>query len=186
MFATSLHLRIKVNDITNYNLHKYNSNTTLESGDSVYKQNMLALTMEFVNDEMLEKTPYICAKDGRYMYDSGMYDLGTVNIKKSTPDGKWKNADEETQKILLEQYWKNIAKVAATGLFTWMAHIDLPKKVGLGRADKWAEFESRAVESAAKSKTAIEINTSFYRPDCYEPYPSNQHPCGTRKRCPTA
>ena len=86
----------------------------------------------------------------------------------------WKNADEETQKILLKQYWKNIAKAAATGLFTWMAHIDLPKKVGLGREEQWAEFESRAINAVAKSKTAIEINTSFYRSYCYEPYPSNR------------
>ena len=53
-----------------------------------------------------------------------------------------------------------------------MAHLDLPKKGGLGREEQWAEFENRAVEAAAKSKTGIEINTSFYRPFCYEPYPS--------------
>ena len=50
----------------------------------------------------------------------------------------------------------------------------MPKKVGLGRDEKWIEYESRAVESAAKSNTAIEINTSFYRDFCYEPYPSNR------------
>ena len=85
-----------------------------------------------------------------------------------------KNSDAKTQDLLLEKYWENVKNAAESGLFTWMAHLDLPKKVGLGRTERWAEFESRAVEVAAKSKTAIEINTSFYRPDCYEPYPSNR------------
>lgn len=85
-----------------------------------------------------------------------------------------KNSDANTQDILLSKYWTNLKNAAGSGLFTWMAHLDLPKKVGLGRAEKWSDFESRAVEAAAKSKTAIEINTSFYRPDCYEPYPSNR------------
>ena len=82
------------------------------------------------------------------------------------------HADKITQDVLLQKYWTNVANAAKSGLFTWMAHLDLPKKVGLGRDEKWIEYESRAVESAAKSNTAIEINTSFYRPDYYEPYPS--------------
>jgi len=85
-----------------------------------------------------------------------------------------KNADEQMQKILLEQYWNNVAKAAATGLFTWMAHLDLPKKVGLGFGDEYEAFEKKAIKAIAKSKTAIEINTSFYRDYCYEPYPSNR------------
>jgi HisJ family histidinol phosphate phosphatase len=86
----------------------------------------------------------------------------------------WKNADESTRDKLLANYWINVRKAAESGLFTWLAHLDLPKKVGLGREEKWAEFESRAVEAAASSKTAIEINTSFYREYCYEPYPSKR------------
>ncbi len=86
----------------------------------------------------------------------------------------WKNADEQTQKILIQKYWENIARAAASGLFTWMAHLDLPKKVGLGVEEQWVEFEQRAIEAAAKSKIGIEINTSFYRSFCYEPYPSNR------------
>ncbi len=86
----------------------------------------------------------------------------------------WKNADKETQDILLKDYWNNIENAAKSGLFSWLAHLDLPKKVGLGREDKWVETESRAIESIAESKTAIEINTSFYRSFCYEPYPSKR------------
>ena len=55
-----------------------------------------------------------------------------------------------------------------------MAHLDLPKKVGLGFGDEYEKFEKRAIKAIAKSKTAIEINTSFYRSYRYEPYPSNR------------
>lgn len=86
----------------------------------------------------------------------------------------WKNADFQTQNELLKIYWTNVKNAAASGLFTWMAHLDLPKKLYMGLEDEWAEYESRAVTAAAKSKTGIEINTSFYREYCYEPYPSNR------------
>lgn len=91
--------------------------------------------------------------------------LNMHDLKKASPD---------IQDLLLQKYWKNVAVAAESGLFTWMAHLDLPKKVGLGRDKKWAEYENMAVEAIAKSGTAIEINTSFYKPDCYEPYPSNR------------
>lgn len=86
----------------------------------------------------------------------------------------WKNADEMTCDVLLKSYWNKVKDAAQSGLFTFIAHIDLPKKVGLGREEKWAEYESRAVEAVARSGGAIEINTSFYRSYCYEPYPSNR------------
>ena len=86
----------------------------------------------------------------------------------------WKNADEKTREQLLKRYWTNVALAADSGLFTWLAHLDLPKKTGLGREEKWMGYENIAVESAAKTNTAIEINTSFYRDYCYEPYPSNR------------
>ena len=86
----------------------------------------------------------------------------------------WQSADPELQKQLLKQYWKNIEKAAESGLFTWMAHLDLPKKAGFGFGDEWMVLENKAVRAAAKSNTAIEINTGFYRNYCYEPYPSNR------------
>lgn len=82
----------------------------------------------------------------------------------------WAGADKATRDILLKKYWINVANAAQSGLFTWMAHLDLPKKVGLGREDCWGEYENRVIEEAHKTKTAVEINTS----GCYEPYPSKR------------
>ncbi len=84
----------------------------------------------------------------------------------------WAKADTDTQNILLQSYWNNVSVAARSGLFTWMAHLDLPKKVNLGREQKWQPFEEKAVTAISDAKIAMEINTGLYHPDCYEPYPS--------------
>ena len=63
----------------------------------------------------------------------------------------WAHADADTQDVLMQMYWENLAKAAESNLFTWMAHLDLPKKVFLGQEPKWAAYENRAVESIAKN-----------------------------------
>lgn len=73
---------------------------------------------------------------------------------------------------MLNVYWDNIAAAATSGLFNIMAHIDLPKKVGIGRDDKWYDAEIRAVDAIADAGVAMEINTGLYKPEIYEPYPS--------------
>lgn len=73
---------------------------------------------------------------------------------------------------LLVDYWTKVGRAARSGLFNWMAHLDLPKKVGLARGRDWGVLEHGAVHAIAGSNTPVEINTGLYRPDCDEPYPS--------------
>lgn len=81
------------------------------------------------------------------------------------------HATPDVQRQMLAQYWANVRDAAASGLFTWMAHLDLFKKVGLGTDDEWVAAESSALDAIAASHTAMEINTSLY--ECgNEPYPS--------------
>ena len=82
------------------------------------------------------------------------------------------NTDEKSRKEMVKLYWEKIARAAETGMFNWMAHLDLPKKVGVGHEASWADTENAVMDSIAKSKTPIEINTGLYRPTCDEPYPS--------------
>ena len=82
------------------------------------------------------------------------------------------NADMYVCNQILKLYWKKIARAAHTGMFNWIAHMDLPKKVGVGREPSWECVESIVLDAIAKSKTPIEINTGLYRPYCDEPYPS--------------
>ena len=82
------------------------------------------------------------------------------------------NVDDKTRDEMLKLYWEKIGRAAESGLFNFMAHLDLPKKTGAGIEEKWAEYEQSTIDKIAKSKTPIEINTSFYNRDKDEPYPS--------------
>ena len=82
------------------------------------------------------------------------------------------NAHPLVRDKMLEHYWHKIGRAAETGMFNWMAHLDLPKKVGVGREQHWGCVENAVLDVIAKSKTPIEINTGLYRPECDEPYPS--------------
>ena len=84
------------------------------------------------------------------------------------------NAHPLTRDKMLEHYWHKIGRAAGTQMFNWMAHLDLPKKVGVGRECHWAETEKAAIDEIARSHTPIEINTGLYRPECDEPYPSSR------------
>lgn len=84
------------------------------------------------------------------------------------------NADEKARNEMLKRYWDKMARAGETGLFNWMAHIDLPKKVGVGNEERWAEYERYAIDKIASSNTAIEINTSGYNRGATEPYPSSR------------
>lgn len=81
------------------------------------------------------------------------------------------HASPDVQNQMLKTYWANIRNAAASGLFTWIAHLDLYKKAGLGRAEQWRNAESAALDAIAASRTAMEINTSLYEHGD-EPYPS--------------
>lgn len=73
----------------------------------------------------------------------------------------------------IAQYWRNVKTMAETGLFNIIAHIDLPKKLGMGREYTWIASESDAIDAIARAGCILEINTSSFRDFC-EPYPSRR------------
>lgn len=83
-----------------------------------------------------------------------------------------KNATPAEQNMLVYRYWQNVKAAAESGLFDFMAHLDLIKKVGLGKEEKWGEEEQKAVAAIKKSGIEAEINTSHFSFDESEPYPS--------------
>ncbi len=85
-----------------------------------------------------------------------------------------KNAKKEEQNLLLHKYYQNVRTAAKSGLFNFMAHLDLMKKVGLGREENFSEEERQTVETIAKAGVAVEINTSGFKLSYNEPYPSGR------------
>jgi histidinol-phosphatase (PHP family) len=84
-----------------------------------------------------------------------------------------KKASLVEQQKLLTRYWQNVRATANSGLFNFLAHIDLIKKVDLGSEDEWIKEEKKTVETIRDAGVMVEINTSaFKRGD--EPYPSKR------------
>ncbi len=69
-------------------------------------------------------------------------------------------------------YWLAYAKMAASGLFDFLAHPDLPKKFGHRPAGDLRRFYEPAIAAAAKSGVAIEISTAGLRKPAGELYPA--------------
>ena len=84
-----------------------------------------------------------------------------------------KNASPIEQNMLIHHYWQNVRAAANSGLFDFMAHLDLIKKVGLGIEETWREEELKTIETIKNSGAKVEINTSHFRFG-EEPYPSRR------------
>lgn len=81
-------------------------------------------------------------------------------------------ADHKDMQRMLDAYWAKVRRAAQSGLFTFMAHLDLPKKVGLGMSDEWRATEYDTVSTLAQSGVGVEVNTGLFTDTCYQPYPS--------------
>lgn len=112
--------------------------------------------------KVLQPDYIICAS--HFLYYDGML-RNVYDIEKT---------DEKSRNDMLKIYWDKMARAAETGLFNWMAHLDLPRKVGAGNEECWVEYERYAIDKMAASKTALEINTSGYDRGLSEPYPSSR------------
>lgn len=84
-----------------------------------------------------------------------------------------KKASAVEQQKLLTCYWQNVRETANSGLFDFLAHIDLMKKVGLGQEDIWVEEERKTVKTIRDAGVMVELNTSAFK-YCDEPYPSRR------------
>lgn len=84
-----------------------------------------------------------------------------------------KKASKIEQQKLLTRYWQNVREAAGSGLFAFLAHLDLMKKVGLGSDDSWAEEEVKTVQAIKDAGVMVEINTSAFK-QSDEPYPSKR------------
>lgn len=84
-----------------------------------------------------------------------------------------KNASSIEQNMLLHRYWQNERAAAQSGLFDFMAHLDLMKKVGLGQGKEWQEEEQKTVDAIKNAGVRVELNTSGCKFGD-EPYPSRR------------
>lgn len=76
----------------------------------------------------------------------------------NTHDMKKASVAEQTE--ILKIYWKNVRAAIEFGQFDFMAHLDLPAKVGLGYEKKWEKEEKETVAFLSACGGKTEVNTS--------------------------
>ena len=68
-------------------------------------------------------------------------------------------ASADDQAHMLRAYWQKIRAAASTGLFNWIAHLDLPRKVWLGLSPEWMDEEQQTINVLAQKSVPFEVNT---------------------------
>lgn len=79
--------------------------------------------------------------------------------------------DPKTCDEMIKIYWSNIQRLAQSGMFNWLAHLDLPKKKELGEQKKWDTLKQETIDIIADAGIPVEINTSGYKLGTFQPYP---------------
>ncbi|MBK8598381.1 MAG: histidinol-phosphatase HisJ family protein [Holophagales bacterium] len=79
--------------------------------------------------------------------------------------------EKEGSAHLWAEYFRLLAKAAASGLFDVMTHFDLPKKFGHHSPPECAAAEAAAVEAARVAGVAIEVSSAGLRKTVGEEYP---------------
>jgi histidinol-phosphatase (PHP family) len=72
---------------------------------------------------------------------------------------------------LYAEYYRLLARAAATGLFDVLTHFDLPKKHGHRPARHLEEAEEEAIQAARRAGCAVEISSAGLRKPVGEAYP---------------
>lgn len=100
--------------------------------------------------------------------------LGSVHLVA----GDWIDApgagarhEREGSAILWNEYYRLVAKAAASGLFDVMTHFDLPKKFGHHRPPECEAAEDAAVAAARAARVAVEVSSAGLRKTVGEEYP---------------
>jgi histidinol-phosphatase (PHP family) len=86
--------------------------------------------------------------------------------------GSGKRHETEGSAVLWREYYRLLAKAAASGLFDVITHFDLPKKFGHRMPPEAADAEAGAVNAARAAGVAIEISSAGLRKTVKEEYPA--------------
>ena len=84
----------------------------------------------------------------------------------------WEPLSEGEKAAVCEQYWQKVKGAAACEAFTFLGHLDLPKKFAVIDNSKYLHCAVEALDIVQQHGGAIELNTSGWFKPCKEPYPS--------------
>lgn len=84
----------------------------------------------------------------------------------------WEPLSENKKAEICEIYWQKVAGAAEFGKYTFLGHLDLPKKFALIDNNKYLDHAVKVLDIVQKNSGAIELNTSGWFKACTEAYPA--------------
>ncbi|MGI9013410.1 MAG: histidinol-phosphatase HisJ family protein [Phycisphaerales bacterium] len=111
----------------------------------------------------------------RFPFD---YIVGSVHFVGRFPvDGnphRWDALTQDDIDAIHRGYWERMARMAASGIFTIAAHLDLPKKFNHHPSTQPWDVILPALDALAAAKVVVELNTSGWAKACEDAYPSEE------------
>ena len=129
----------------------------------------LALEVDFIpgHEEWIRELAGLHPWD--YFIGSVHYVSESWDLDNPTKLSEWRSRDAyEVWKV----YFQRLTQAAASGLFDIIGHADLAKKFCFYPKEDCTGLFQGFLAAAARSGTAIELNTAGLRKDCKEIYPS--------------
>jgi histidinol-phosphatase (PHP family) len=122
-------------------------------------------------DYLPEQEDWIRDLAQRYPWDyliGSVHYLGSWDIDNPAKIQTWHQSDVNE---VWKRYFEVLTRAAASGLFNIIGHADLPKKFNFRPTCDCTTSYRAFLKAAAKTQTAIEINTAGWDKDCHEAYP---------------
>ena len=129
----------------------------------------LGLEVEFFFENINE----VMAELAKYPFD---YFIGSVHYADTFPIdhdiADWIGLGEFEKDKICKTYWQKIAGAADCGYFTFIGHLDLPKKFAFIDENKYFPDAVKVLDIIAARNGAIEVNTAGKFKNCASAYPS--------------
>ena len=128
----------------------------------------------FEVDFFFENIDEVLSELEKYPLD---YLIGSVHYSGTFPidfsEVDWKPLTPDQIDEICRIYWEKMLGAAQCSRFTFLGHLDLPKKFGfLPDGEKYLPQAMQVLDAAAASGVGIELNTAGWFKPCCEQYPS--------------
>lgn len=84
----------------------------------------------------------------------------------------WVDLSEERKEEICEIYYEKLLGAACRKEFLFIGHLDLPKKFGMIKNEKYFPHAIKILDKLSENGGAIELNTAGWYKECNEQYPS--------------
>lgn len=130
---------------------------------------LLGLEVDYFAENFAET----CKRLEKYPFD---YLIGSVHYAGNFPIdhdiSDWTGLTANEIDNICQIYWEKITQAAETGFFTFIGHLDLPKKFGMIDEEKYFSHALKVLDILQKNGGALEINTAGFFKQCAAQYPS--------------